>query len=82
MEEESWSENHGRGIVEEESWRRRNQLRSFREAYRRLMGDIWKASGEHLRAIWELWELGGPAEARSSLGGKNLLKSLFVLQHF
>ncbi len=50
MEGKSWRRNHGRGIVEEESWRR-NHLRSIREAPGRVLGNIWKASGEHLRAI-------------------------------
>ena len=51
--------------MEEESWMR-NHLRISREASGRLLGDIWKVSGEHVRAIWEAsgsWEGQGRPEA-------------------
>ncbi len=65
--------------MEEESWRR-NRFRSFREASGRLLGNICKPSGEHLRAIWKVsgsWEGQGRPEA--VLEEQNLISFLFTM---
>ena len=54
MELESRSRNHGRGIMEEETWERNLEEETGRRSHGRgiiwshLGGGIWEASGEHL----------------------------------
>ena len=61
MEEESWKRHHGGGIMEEESWKRKHLDASWKH-----LGSIWGSSGRHLG------DLGSPGAHKGDLRGLRL----------
>ena len=52
MVKESWRRILGRGIMEEESWRRNHGLAWLAGLAGWCLGVIWEASRRHLGTIW------------------------------